>query len=100
MLDFAKRCRLSKRLPLGSYGNDYTVVGQPHESMEENVVPESAFGRLSCNMQNQFSSTMSQFIVIIEPLSHALSMIHNFPYLHWLFASALLIILFNLFSFL
>jgi len=37
-LDFAKRYQLSKRLPLSSYGNDYTVVGRPHESMEENVV--------------------------------------------------------------
>lgn len=42
-LDFAKRCRLSKRLPLGSYGNDYTVVSRPHESMEENVVPRVCF---------------------------------------------------------
>lgn len=48
-------------------GNDYPVVSRPHESMEgESLFSESAFGTLSCNMQNQFSSAMSQFTATVE----------------------------------
>lgn len=78
LLDFAKKCWLSKRLPLGSYTATIirSLVGCTNR-WKRTLFFESAFGRLSCNMQNQFSSTMSQFTAIIEPAFRVSPMIQT-----------------------